>query len=42
MIEANPKDAESLQELLQGLQDDFVLYTKPEVENGGRLVYLAL
>lgn len=42
MVAANPGDNASLESLLDTLQDDFVLYTKPAEESGGESRYLAL
>lgn len=42
MSAANPRHDASLQKVLDGLLEDFVLFTKPGEVDNGALVYFAL
>lgn len=42
LVAANPGDEVALRTLLDSLQEDFVLFTKPAETSGGAPVFLAL
>lgn len=42
LVAANPGDESALKKLLDSLQEDFVLFTKPGEASGGAPVFLAL
>lgn len=42
MVKANPGDEATLRALLDSLQEDFMVFTKPAEASGGAPVFLAL